>query len=158
MEIYGFLGNFRNLCNAPATRRKQAGRDRAEGAAGGRKRDRIMDERRIDRLVSETEVHTVKRGQRRRHACRNISRLGCMIADEGLAATTGEDIEIELLGGVLVPARVIWARQGHVGLAFKREINPATVRFLAVENAELEPALRDRFGRLLPDRFGKHAA
>lgn len=118
-----------------------------------------MDERRAERLTSETEVCSVKRGQRRTHACRNISRLGCMIADDGLAAVTGEDIEIELLGGVTVPARVIWARQGLVGLAFKREINPATVRFLAAEgSAEAEPALRDRFGRLLPERFGKHAA
>lgn len=118
-----------------------------------------MEERRAERLTSETEVCSVKRGQRRTHSCRNISRLGCMIADDGLAAVTGEDIEIELLGGVTVPARVIWARQGLVGLAFKREINPATVRFLAADGAaETEPALRDRFGRLLPERFGKHAA
>lgn len=119
----------------------------------------MMDERRAARLTSDTEVHSVKRGQRRTHACRNISRLGCMIADEGLAAVTGEDIEIELLGGVVVPARVIWARQGHVGLAFKHEINPSTVRHIAGDEAELnETALRDRFGRLMPERFGKHAA
>lgn len=119
-----------------------------------------MDERRAARLTSETEVHSVKRGQRRAHACRNISRLGCMIADEGLAASTGEEIEIELIGGVVIPARVIWARQGHVGLAFKREIDPATVRHVAAtEDATLEDqALSDRFGRLLPDRFGRHAA
>lgn len=116
----------------------------------------MMDARRAERLTSETEVFSVKKGQRRTHACRNISRLGCLIADDGLAAITGEDIEIELLNGVMVAARVIWARQGLVGLAFKRELNPATVRFLAVE--EPEPALRDRFGRLLPDRFARHAA
>lgn len=82
-----------------------------------------------------------------------------MIADDGLAAVTGEDIEIELLGGVTIPARVICARQGYVGLAFKREINPATVRYLVSDSGgEFEPALRDRFGRLLPERFGKHAA
>lgn len=118
-----------------------------------------MEERRAERISSETEVYSVKRGQRRTHACRNISRLGCMISDDGLAAVTGEDIEIELLNGVTVPARVIWARQGLVGLAFKREINPATVRFLATEKeGETEPALRDRFGRLLPERFTRHAA
>jgi hypothetical protein len=117
-----------------------------------------MEERRAERLTSETEVYSLKRGQRRTHACRNISRLGCMIADDGLAAVTGEDIELELLGGVTVPARVIWARQGLVGLAFKREINPATVRFLAADEDIHEPALRDRFGRMLPERFGKHAA
>ena len=118
-----------------------------------------MDERRAERLASETQIFSVKRGQRRTHACRNISRLGCMIADDGLAAVTGEDIEIELLGGVTVPARVIWARQGHVGLAFKREINPATVRYLATDDeSDAEAPLRDRFGRLLPDRFSRHAA
>lgn len=117
-----------------------------------------MDERRAHRLASETEVCSVKRGQRRTHSCRNISRLGCMIADEGLAAVTGEEIELELLGGVVVPARVIWARQGLVGLAFKREINPATVRYLAAPDDAAEAPLRDRFGRLLPERFGKHAA
>lgn len=115
-----------------------------------------MDERRAERLISETEVFSFKKGQRRTHSCRNISRLGCLIADDGLAAITGEDIEIELLNGVTVPARVIWARQGLVGLAFKRELNPATVRYLASEEAE--PALRDRFGRLLPERFHRHAA
>ena len=115
-----------------------------------------MEERRAERLMSATEVVSVKRGHRRTHACRNISRLGCMIADDGLAAVTGEDIEIELLSGVTVPARVIWARQGLVGLAFKREINPATVRYLSAEEAE--SALRDRFGRLLPDRFTRDAA
>lgn len=115
-----------------------------------------MEERRAERLNSETEVFSVKRGERRTHSCRNISRLGCMIADQGLAAMTGEDIEIELLSGVTVPARVIWARQGLVGLAFKREINPSTVRFLAAE--ESESLLRDKFGRLLPERFTRHAA
>lgn len=82
-----------------------------------------------------------------------------MIADDGLAASTGDDLDIELVDGVVVPARVIWARQGHLGIAFKREINPATVRFLAVDQAAVEDqALRDRFGRLLPERFGRHAA
>lgn len=119
-----------------------------------------MDERRAERLTSETLVHSCKQGTRRPHACRNISRLGCMIAAEGLVASTGDDLDIELVDGVVVPARVIWARQGHLGIAFKREINPATVRFLAaVDQSALEDvALRDRFGRLLPDRFGKHAA
>lgn len=115
-----------------------------------------MDERRAERLTSETEVYSYKKGHRRTHSCRNISRLGCLIADDGLFAITGEDLEIELLNGVTVPARVIWARQGFVGLCFKRELNPATVRFLAVEAAE--PALRDRFGRLIPERFTRHAA
>ena len=119
-----------------------------------------MDERRGERLSSETVVHSVKKGQRRAHECRNISRMGCMIADDGLAAITGEDIAIELLDGVVIPARVIWARQGHVGLAFKREINPSTVRHLAEADQAMlqEVARRDRFGRLLPDRFGRHAA
>ena len=119
-----------------------------------------MDERRGERLSSESVVHSFKKGQRRAHGCRNISRMGCMIADDGLAATTGEDITIELLDGVVIPARVIWARQGHVGLAFKREINPSTVRHLADPDQATLPdvALRDRFDRLLPDRFGRHAA
>ncbi len=118
-----------------------------------------MDERRAERLTSETLVHSSRKGTRRTHVCRNISRLGCMIADDGLAASTGDDLDIELIDGVVVPARVIWARQGHLGIAFKREINPATVRFLAGDEVQAEePALRDRFGRLLPDRFGKHAA
>lgn len=158
MEIHGSLGNFRNECNAPATRRKAGGAGLGKRPPGGGDGTTIMDERRAERLTSETEVCSVKRGQRRTHACRNISRLGCMIADDGLAAVTGEDIEIELLGGVTVPARVIWARQGFVGLAFKREINPATVRYLAADDANDEPALRDRFGRLLPERFSRHAA
>lgn len=124
--------------------------------AGGGLGIEDMEERRVERRHSETEVFSHKRGKRRTHSCRNISHLGCMIADDGLAATTGEDIEVELLNGVTVPARVIWARQGLVGLAFKREINPATVRFLATESAE--PPLRDRFGRLIPERFARHAA
>lgn len=118
-----------------------------------------MEERRHDRLTSDTLVHSSKHGSRRTHVCRNISRLGCMIADDGLSASTGDDLDIELVSGVVVPARVIWARQGHLGLAFKREINPATVRFLAVEQEfSGEPALRDRFGRLLPELAGRHAA
>lgn len=119
-----------------------------------------MDHRRADRLTSETVVHSLKQGQRRSHECCNISRMGCMIADDGLAAITGEDIDIELLGGVVIPARVIWARQGQVGLAFKREINPATVRHLAAvgQPSLQEVALRDRFGRLLPDLIGRRAA
>ena len=58
---------------------------------------------------------------------------------------------------MVVTARVIWARQGHLGLGFKREINPATVRYLGVvDQVTLEDvSLRDRFGRLLPDRIGK---
>lgn len=124
------------------------------------RRDMDTEERRAERLTSETLVHSCKQGNRRRHVCRNISRLGCMIADEGLAASTGDDLDIELVEGVVIPARVIWARHGHLGIAFKREINPATVRFLAVvdQTALQDVALRDRFGRLLPDRFGKHAA
>lgn len=159
MEIYGFLGNFRNECSAPGTSRKQAARGEGSTPPGGGIGTTDMEDRRAERLSSETEVHSVKRGQRRTHACRNISRLGCLIADEGLAAVTGEDIEIELLSGVTVPARVIWARQGFVGLAFKRELNPATVRFIATpEEGAHDGAFRDRFGRLLPDRFSRHAA
>lgn len=118
------------------------------------------DERRTERLTSETLVHSCRKGDRRSHVCHNISRLGCMIADAGLAASTGDDLEIELVEGVFIPARVIWARQGHLGIAFKREINPATVRFLANvdQPGHEDVALRDRFGRLLPERFGKHAA
>lgn len=119
-----------------------------------------MDERRAQRLVSETEVTSIRKGERRVHHCGNISRLGCMIADGGLHANTGDDIEIELLGGVVVPARVIWARQGHLGLAFKREINPATVRHLSAvdETALHEIGSRSLVGRLLPERLGNRAA
>ena len=117
------------------------------------------EERRAERLTSETLIHSCKQGTRRSHVCRNISRLGCMIAADGLLASTGDDLDIELVEGVVVPARVIWARQGHLGIAFKREINPATVRYLALDQSPLEDgALRDRFGRLLPERFGQHAA
>lgn len=118
----------------------------------------IKDERRTERLTSETLVHSCRKGSRRAHACQNISRLGCMIADEGLAASTGDDLDIELVEGVVIPARVIWARHGHLGIAFKREINPATVRYFAIPEEATEQPLRDRFGRLLPDRFGRHAA
>ena len=119
-----------------------------------------MDGRKSDRVASETVVHSLSKGERREHRCRNISRLGCMIADEGLFASTGDDLEIELLDGVIIPARVIWARQGHVGLAFKRELNPATVRHLSIheQTALTDVGLRDRFGRLLPEWPGSHAA
>lgn len=119
-----------------------------------------MDGRKSDRVASETVVHSLRKGERREHLCRNISRLGCMIADDGLFASTGDDLEIELLDGVTIPARVIWARQGHVGLAFKRELNPATVRHLAIheQTALTDVGLRDRFGRLLPEWPGSHAA
>lgn len=119
-----------------------------------------MDGRKSDRVASETVVHSLSKGERRAHRCRNISRLGCMIADEGLYASTGEELDIELLNGVTIPARVIWARQGHVGLAFKRELNPATVRHLAIpeQTAVTDVGLRDRFGRLLPEWPGSRAA
>lgn len=119
-----------------------------------------MDERKEERLTSETLVHSLDKGCRRAHPCRNISRLGCMITADGLPASTGDDLEIELLEGVVVAARVIWARQGHLGLAFKRELNPATVRYLGVvDQLTLQDvALRDRFGRLLPDRIGRMEA
>lgn len=106
-----------------------------------------MDERRDERLVSETLVHSLKRGQRRAHPCRNISRLGCKIADAGLAASTGEDIEIELVEGSPILARVIWARQGHVGLAFRHEIDFATLRRVADPDAPSDYGLRDRLLR-----------
>lgn len=152
-----------------ATHRHEREREQGRSARRGpsEERDLIrgsgtmsMDERRTERLTSETLVHSSKLGNRRTHVCRNISRLGCMIADDGLSASTGDDLDIELVDGVVVPARVIWARQGHLGIAFKREINPATVRFLAaVDHPALEDAaLRDSFDRLLPDRFGQHAA
>jgi hypothetical protein len=115
-----------------------------------------MDERRAERWGSETEVCTVKRGQHRTHACRNISRLGCMISDSGLCANTGDDIDIELVPGTTVCARVIWARQGLVGLAFKHEIGANVLRQLAAPGEPVaEPAL---LGRLLPERFLRHAA
>lgn len=119
-----------------------------------------MDGRKSDRVASDTLVYSLRKGERREHLCRNISRLGCMIADEGLFASTGDDLEIELLDGVTIPARVIWARQGHLGLAFKRELNPATVRHLAIheQTALTDVGLRDRFGRLLPEWPGSHAA
>lgn len=116
-----------------------------------------MDERKEERLTSDTLVQLRYKGTRRTHACRNISRLGCMISADDLVASTGDELDIELLDGVVVTARVIWARQGHLGLGFKREINPATVRYLGVvDQVTLEDvSLRDRFGRLLPDRIGK---
>lgn len=119
-----------------------------------------MDERYAERLTSDSEVHSVKNGERRAHLCRNISRLGCMISDEGLNAATGDTVEIELLSGVCAAARVIWARQGHVGLAFKEEISSATVRLLGgFDQAVFQDlALRDGFGRLLPLSMSRHAA
>lgn len=119
-----------------------------------------MEGRSSERVASETLVHSLSKGGRRAHLCRNISRLGCMIADDGLFAATGDELEIELIEGVTIPARVIWARQGHLGLAFRREINPATVRHLAIRehSALANIALRDRFGRLLPDWPGRYAA
>lgn len=119
-----------------------------------------MDERDAERLTSDTEIHSLKEGRRRAHLCRNISRLGCMISDEGLAAATGECIEIELPHGLRVAARVIWARQGHIGLAFKEEVSAETVRHLTVFDQTVFPelALRDRFGRFLPAGLGRHAA
>ena len=119
-----------------------------------------MDERSAERLTSDSEVQSLKQGQRRTHLCRNISRLGCMISDDGLAAVTGETIEIELTDGCRVAARVIWARQGHVGLAFKDEVAIAAVRQLAGFDQAVvhDLALRDRFGRMLPASMGRHAA
>ena len=118
-----------------------------------------MDERRAERLSSDTQVFTFARGNRLAHECRNISRLGCMIAMDGLDAATGDDLEVELVDGVVIPARVIWARQGYLGLSFKREINPATVRHLA-EADQVPASLQSKkgVGRLLPERFATRAA
>lgn len=115
-----------------------------------------MNERRDERLESETEVVSVRQGERRVHACRNISRLGCMISDAGLGATTGEEIAIELVPDTVVDARVIWARQGLVGLAFRQEIGANVLRLLAAPGEAIaEPAL---LARLIPERFVRHAA
>lgn len=79
-----------------------------------------------------------------------------MIADQGLGATTGDDIAIELVPDTIVEARVIWARQGLVGLAFRREIGANVLRQLVTpRDAVAEPAL---LARLLPERFARHAA
>ena len=112
-----------------------------------------MDERDSERLTSESVIYTVHNGVHMAHVCHNISRLGCMIERGQLQINTGDDVEIEFVEGVSVPARVIWSRRGHLGLAFREELNLATVRYLALidhDNFE-DSALRDRFGRLLPE-------
>lgn len=113
----------------------------------------MKDERQNERLSSEAVIHSLRDGTRTAHECVNISRLGCMIVCGGLDARTGDDVEIEFIEGVSMPARVIWRRRGHLGLAFKEEINLATMRYLALlDYGKFEDMeLRDNFGRLLPD-------
>mgnify|MGYP002628396966 CR=1 FL=1 len=113
-----------------------------------------MDDRRAERLTSETEVYILVRGARQAHRCRNISHLGCMIAMDGMALSTGDDLKVELAEGTVIPSRVIWARQGFVGLAFKCAVKPATVRQLA--NADQISGIG--VGRLIPERFASRAA
>lgn len=112
-----------------------------------------MDERESERLTSEAVIFTVVEGVRRPHSCQNISRLGCMIEIGELKAATGDDIEVEFVEGVSVPGRIIWSRQGHFGISFREELNLATVRYLAlIDRPDMDDhALRDRFGRLLPE-------
>ena len=112
-----------------------------------------MEERESDRLTSEAVIFTVHGGIHRAHPCQNISRLGCMIEAGELAVCTGDDLEIEFVEGVSVPARVIWSRRGQLGIAFREELNMATVRYLAmIDHGSLDDSLlRDRFGRLLPE-------
>ncbi|WP_375291058.1 PilZ domain-containing protein [Qipengyuania sp.] len=113
-----------------------------------------MDDRRTERLTSETEVFTLVRGARQAHRCRNISHLGCMIALDGMALATGDDLEVELAEGTVIPSRVIWARQGFAGLAFKCAIKPATVRQLA----SADQISGGGVARLIPERFTSCAA
>ena len=115
--------------------------------------EQTMDERESERLTSEAVIFTVVEGLRRPHVCQNISRLGCMIETGDLRVSTGTDVEVEFVAGVSVPGRVIWSRQGHLGIAFRDELNLATVRYLAlIDRPDMDDhALRDRFGRLLPE-------
>lgn len=115
-----------------------------------------MDERRSERLNSDKQVFIDVRGSRRAHACRNISHLGCMIAMDGLDVATGDDLEVELAEGMVIPSRVIWARQGFLGLAFKCAVKPAVVRALA--GAEQISGPGAGMSRLLPDRLVSRAA
>lgn len=119
-----------------------------------------MEERKISRLTSDAVIECIRDGQRSQHRCHNISRAGCMIERGCLEVEVGDTLQLELLEGVRVESEVIWLRENSLGVAFKRQLHLAAVRYLSIiDQDEFGRApMLDRFGRPLPDIMQSSAA
>jgi hypothetical protein len=112
-----------------------------------------MDERRVERVVTDVEVVCQVRETSYQLQVYDLSTRGCMLA--GSTDTTladGESLVLNFLHGTTVPGHVAWRRGNCFGLQFDTELQDVVVRHLGYkipgEHSDLFVS-RDRFGRLL---------
>lgn len=72
---------------------------------------------------------------------RNLS-AGGMLAENPVAISGGEMVEVDLNNIGLVAGRVVWVGEGKFGVAFDRPVNPQAVRRQVVQKSDLPAYLR----------------
>ncbi|MXP41404.1 PilZ domain-containing protein [Altererythrobacter soli] len=112
-----------------------------------------MDERRVERVVTDVEVICQVRETSYQLQVYDLSTKGCMLAaSSDTTLADGESLVLNFLDGITVPGRIAWRRGNCFGLQFDTELQDVVVRHLGYkipgENADLFVS-RDRFGRPL---------
>lgn len=111
-----------------------------------------MDERKVERTVTDVEVVCQVREKAFQLQVYDLSTKGCMLAafsDTPLA--DGESLVLNFLDGITVPGRIAWRRGNCFGLQFDSELQEVVVRHLGfkIPSEHTDVFARDRFGRPL---------
>jgi hypothetical protein len=112
-----------------------------------------MDERKVERVVTDVEVVCQVRETSYQLQVYDLSTRGCMLAaSTDTTLVDGESFVLNFLDGITVPGRVAWRRGNCFGLQFDAELQDVVVRHLGykvpAEHSD-QFVSRDRFGRPL---------
>jgi hypothetical protein len=112
-----------------------------------------MDERKVERVVTDVEVVCQVRETSYQLQVYDLSTRGCMlVASTDTMLATGESLVLNFLDGITVPGRVAWRRGNCFGLQFDTELQDVVVLHLGYkipsEHSDIFVS-RDRFGRPL---------
>jgi hypothetical protein len=112
-----------------------------------------MDERKVERVVTDVEVVCQVRETSYQLQVYDLSTRGCMlVASTDTTLADGESLVLNFLDGITVPGRVAWRRGNCFGLQFDTELQDVVVLHLGYkipsEHSDIFVS-RDRFGRPL---------
>lgn len=111
-----------------------------------------MEDRRLERFAADDEVVFTSHDKVGRGYLSNLTVAGCMLRCREFEPEPGDSLSVTLLDGVSAEGKVMWRREGHIGVEFDKHIGEATARYFRMNegNGTEGEDLRDSFGRQLP--------